>query len=173
MVEKAIPDLVDRGFELKKQLKELEDESNEIKKVLRKEAANQEGSQLGSGETVLIHGRRYKAKVNLSEYSFSVSDTVSSTEIRRMKAIIGTSAMTMEEGVKVKSGVSMRQVKERLGDLFLELFEDDLSVKFDARQMTEWLKERRRSGSQENPIVEFITNKLDKKENTPKVTFSK
>jgi len=169
----AIPDLVDRGFELKKQLKELEAESNEIKKILRKEAANQEDSQLGSGESVIIHGRQHKAKINLSEDSFSIAEGVSSTEIRRMKAIIGSPAMTMEDNVKLKEGVSLRRAKEKLGELFSDLFEDDMQVKFDAQQMTEWLKERRRTGSQADPMVEFVTSKLSKKPNTSRVTFSK
>jgi len=169
----AIPDLVDRGFELKTQLKKLEEESDEIKKVLRKEAATQEESKLGSGESILIHGRQHKAKVCLSEDSFTIAEGVSDTEVRRMKAIIGTSAMSLEEGVKLKDGVSLRRAKEKLGDLFFELFEEKVDAKFDARTMTQWLTERKRSANDGDPMIDFVSTKLARKLNTSRVTFSK
>lgn len=168
-----IPDLVDRGFELKNQLKELEAESDEIKKILRKEAAQKEESKIGTGESVLIHGRRHKAKVCLSEDSFTIAEGVTDTEIRRMKAIIGTSAMSLEEGVKLKDGVSLRRAKEKLGDLFFELFEEKIEAKFDAQTMTQWLTERKRSASDGDPMIDFVSTKLARKPNTSRVTFSK
>lgn len=172
-MNKEIPDLVDRGYELKKQLKELTDESDKIKKVMREEATNREKEKLGSGESVLIHGRQHKAKINLAENSFSLSEGLSTTEIRRMKAIIGTSAMSIEEGIKLKDGISLRKAKEQLGDLFDEFFEEDMKVKFDAQEMTKWLNERNRVASVEDPMVDFVSTKLEKTPNTPRVTFSK
>jgi hypothetical protein len=172
-MDKAIPDLIDRGYELKRQIKALEEESSEIKKVLRIEAANQEGADRASGETVVLQGRRHKAKINLSEDSFSVAEDVSTTEIRRMKAIIGCEAMTIQDDVKIKSGLSLRQVKERLGEVFYDLFEEDVQTKFDAQKMTMWIRERGRTGSQGDPMIEFVTNKLQTKPNTARVTFSK
>jgi hypothetical protein len=168
---KSIPDMVDRGYELKKQLKDMTEESDNIKIALREFVIKQEESKLGSGETIEVKGKKHKAKINLSEDSFCVAEGVTTNEILRMKAIIGSDAMTIEEGVKFKNGISLKKVKEKLGETFYELFEDDIKTKFDAQKMTEWIKERKRNASN-NDMANFVVKKINKKSNTAKVTFS-
>ena len=169
----SLSGLIDKGYELKKELRRIESESDEIKKVLRQEALNNKDFEPGSGETVVLHGIQHKAKVNLAQDSFSVEKSVSPTELRRMKAIIDNSALELQENIKIKDGISMNKVKERLGELFDELFEEDLQVKIDAISMTEWLKERRRKAGGSDQMVQFVIDILERKPNTPRVTFSK
>ena len=165
---------IDRGYEIRAKLKSLEDEGIIIKKKLREAAANEPGIVLGSGESVVLQGSKYKAKVNLSEDSYSLKDEVSSTDIRRMKAVLDAGVATIEEGVSLKEGITLRKVKEVLGDQFGELFEDDLKTKIDAKKMTAWLSERRKVASDQSvDSAEFVERNLNRTPNTLRVTFSK
>ena len=165
---------IDRGYEIKVELKSLEDEGTTIKKKLREAAENEPGIVLGSGESVILQGSKHKAKINLSEDSFSLKDETSSTDIRRMKAVLDAGVATIEEGVSLKEGVTLRKVKEVLGDQFGELFEDALKTKIDAKKMTAWLSERRKMASgQSVDSAEFVERNLNKKPNTLRVNFSK
>jgi len=166
---------IDRGYEIKAQMKSLEDEGITIKKKLREAAAKEPGVVLGSGESIVLQGNKHKAKVNLSEDSFSLKDEVSSTDIRRMKAVLDAGVATIEEGVSLKNGITLRKVKDVMGDQFGELFEDALETKIDAKKMTVWLNEKRKIASSEQSVdsVEFVERNLNRKPNTLRVTFSK
>jgi len=163
---------IDRGYELKVQLKKLEEESSVIKKKLREAALHAPGAVPSSGESITLQGNQHKAKINLSEDSFSLKEGTSSIDIRRIKAVLDTGVATIEEGVKFKEGVSLRKVKEVLGEQFDELFEDKIQAKIDAQKMTAWLNEKRKVASSD-PTVAFVERSLDRKPNTSRVSFSK
>ena len=163
---------IDEGFELKAQLKELTAQSDEIKKKLRAAAEQENPDKKSSGESVTLKGNKHKAKINLSEDSFSINENATTTDILRMKAVVGQDVVNLEEGVSLKEGVSLRKVKEVLGETFNELFEDDLKIKIKAEDMTRWISERRRVANSEDAIS-FVERTLTRKPNTARVTFSK
>jgi hypothetical protein len=167
-----LSDEINRGYEIKKELKKLEDESSDIKKKLRKAATEEPGAVKGSGEAVILQGSKHKARVNLSEDSFSLKDGTSSIDIRRIKAVLDAGIGTINEGVKLKEGVTLRKVKEVLGEQYAELFEDDIQAKFDAISLTKWFQQRRKMAS-EDPSIDFVERHLDRKSNTERVTFLK
>jgi len=178
MIDKKIHSLasdIDRGYEIKTQMKVLENEGSIIKKKLREAAKKEPEATLGSGESIVLQGNKHKAKINLSEDSYSLKEDVSSTDIRRIKAVLDSGIATIEEGVKLKEGVTLRKVKEVLGDKFRDLFEDDLKTKIDAKKMTAWLNERRKTASSEQTVdsANFVEQNLNRKPNTLRVTFSK
>jgi len=166
---------IDEGYEIKKQMAELEKKSDAIKKKLREAAANEPGAVSASGESVVLYGNKHKAKVNLSEDSFSFPEETSTTDIRRVKAILGKEVATIEEGVKLKEGITLRKVKEVLEDKYGELFEDSIKAKFDAQKLTAWLGARKKVAveGQVDETSSFIERNLSRKPNTNRVTFSK
>jgi len=163
---------IDEGFELKNQMRQLTNRSDEIKKKLREAAETENPTLKASGETVLLVGNDHKVKVSLAEDSFSLSEESQTTDILRMKAVIGQGIVNAEEGVKFKEGITLRKVKEILGDSYYELFEDNIKIKIKAEDMTKWFKERRRVANSEDAIS-FVEKNLQRKSNTARGTFSK
>jgi len=163
---------IDRGYEIKVKMKKLDDESSNIKKKLREAALREPGAVRASGESVVLQGNQHKAKINLSEDSFSLKEGTSSIDIRRIKAVLDSGVATIEENVKLKDGISLRKVKEILGEQFEEFFEDDIRAKFDAQKMTAWLNEKRKIASSDQ-TADFVERNLNKKLNTSRVNFSK
>ena len=163
---------IDEGFELKSQIKKLTARSDEIKKQLRSTAQSENPDKKSSGESIVLSGNLHKAKINLSEDSFSLSEEATTTDILRMKAVVGQGIVNLEEGVSFKEGVTLRKVKEVLGEQFSELFEDNLKIKIKAEDMTRWFSERRKVASRDDAIS-FVENTLTRKSNTARVTFTK
>jgi len=163
---------IDEGYDLKVKIKEFTKKSDEIKKKLRVAAENEPNAVKASGETVELYGNVHKAKVNLSEDSFKIKEDLSTTDILRVKALLGPEIVKAEEGVKLRPGITLRKVKERLGEMYSELFEDDIQPKFDARLLTAWLKERRKMASGSD-AVNLVERSVDRTPNTSKVTFGK
>ena len=164
---------IDEGYNIRKQMKDLEKRGDEIKKKIREAAINEPGAVRSSGESVILHGNQHKAKVSLSEDSFSFKDDISTIDIRRVKALLGDNVAIINEGVKLKDGITLGKIKEILGEQYGELFEDNLQAKFDARNLTAWLNIRRKTASGGDDTADFIERNLERKPNTERVTFSK
>jgi hypothetical protein len=163
---------IDEGFELKAKLKELTARSDEIKKKLRASAELENPDKKSSGESIVLKGNQHKAKINLSEDSFSLGEEAATTDILRMKAVVGQGIIDLKEGVSFKEGITLRKVKEALGEKYSELFEDDCKVKIKAEDMTRWFAERRKVANSDDAIS-FVEKTLTRKPNTSRVTFSK
>lgn len=163
---------IDKGYEIRQKIKDLEKELNSIKSKLRDAASKENPDLLSTGEVVKLQGNKYSAKICLSEDSFSFAEHVSLTDMRRAKAMLSKESLKFKEDVKLKEGVDLKRVKRELGDTYFNFFEDDLNAKFDAREVTAWMKQRKKMARIDNS-VDFLEGLVVRKINTPKVTFSK
>ena len=170
-IDKEAAALVDEGIQVNAAMKALTERDKEIKVALRKIA---EDKRKKDDEDVTLTGNAGKAVVTFKDPIFKLTTPEDPIERNRVQAMLGKDIAVKQENVLLQEGVNLGVVKDTIGEVFYELFKEEVTLEAKSAEICAFLKHKKRSAKISDEAKEhlaFVEKYLTSKPNTPAVKY--